>query len=74
MTRRHQRRTPLLGSVLEAVALALAGRAGSRLAGALPAPLDALVGALTTGRKAAGTSLLNVPSSGCSRDAGREAR
>ena len=35
MTRRHQRRTPLLGSLLEAVALALAGRAGARLAGAL---------------------------------------
>jgi len=35
VTRRHQRRTPLLGSLLEAVALALAGRAGSRLAGAL---------------------------------------
>src|SRR5713226_7633869 len=32
---RHQRRTPLLGSVLEAVALALAGRAGARLASAL---------------------------------------
>ena len=37
-------------------------RLGSRPI-ALPAPLDALVGALTTGRKAAGTSLLNVPSS-----------
>jgi hypothetical protein len=35
VTQRHQRRTPLLGSVLEAVALALAGRAGARLAGAL---------------------------------------
>jgi transposase len=35
VTRRHQRRTPLLGSLLEAVALALAGRAGARLAGAL---------------------------------------
>ena len=32
---RHQRRTPLLRSLLEAVALALAGRAGSRLARAL---------------------------------------
>ena len=32
---RHQRRTPLLGSVLETVALALAGRAGARLASAL---------------------------------------
>jgi transposase/DNA-binding CsgD family transcriptional regulator len=32
---RHQRRTPLLGSVLEAVGLALAGRAGERLASAL---------------------------------------
>jgi hypothetical protein len=29
---RHQRRTPLLRSLLEAVALALAGRAGARLA------------------------------------------
>jgi len=35
VTQRHQRRTPLLGSVLEAVALALAGRPGARLAGAL---------------------------------------
>ena len=35
VTQRHQRRTPLLGSLLEAVALALAGRAGARLAGAL---------------------------------------
>ena len=32
---RYQRRTPLLGSLLEAVALALAGRAGARLAAAL---------------------------------------
>jgi transposase len=32
---RYQRRTPLLGSLLEAVALALAGRAGARLALAL---------------------------------------
>ena len=32
---RHQRRTPLLRSLLEAVALALAGRAGARLAVAL---------------------------------------
>jgi transposase len=32
---RHQRRTPLLGSLLEAVAMALAGRAGTRLASAL---------------------------------------
>jgi transposase len=32
---RHQRRTPLLGGLLEAVALALAGRAGARLASAL---------------------------------------
>ena len=32
---RYQRRTPLLGSLLEAVALALADRAGARLAGAL---------------------------------------
>jgi transposase len=32
---RYQRRTPLLRSLLEAVALALAGRAGARLAGAL---------------------------------------
>ena len=29
----------------------------------LPAPLDALVGALAAGRKAPGTSLLDVPSS-----------
>jgi transposase/DNA-binding CsgD family transcriptional regulator len=32
---RHQRRTPLLSSLLETVALALAGRAGARLASAL---------------------------------------
>jgi transposase len=37
LTRRHQRRTPLLQGLLEAVALALAGRAGARLAGALGA-------------------------------------
>jgi transposase len=37
VTRRHQRRTPLLHGLLEAVALALAGRAGARLAGALGA-------------------------------------
>ena len=35
VTQRHQHRTPLLRSMLEAVALALAGRAGARLAGAL---------------------------------------
>ena len=35
VTQRHQRRTPLLRSQLEAVALALAGRAGARLASAL---------------------------------------
>jgi transposase len=35
VTRRHQHRTPLLDGLLEAVALALAGRAGARLAGAL---------------------------------------
>jgi hypothetical protein len=35
VTQRHQRRTPLLGSLLEAAALALAGRAGARLASAL---------------------------------------
>ena len=35
VAKRHQRRTPLLGSLLEAVALALAGRAGARLAAAL---------------------------------------
>jgi transposase len=35
LTERHQRRTPLLRGLLEAVALALAGRAGARLAGAL---------------------------------------
>ena len=35
VTQRHQHRTPQLRSALEAVALALAGRAGTRLAGAL---------------------------------------
>ena len=35
VTQRHQHRTPLQRSLLEAVALALAGRAGARLAGAL---------------------------------------
>jgi len=35
VTQRHQHRTPLLRSQLEAVALALAGRAGARLARAL---------------------------------------
>ena len=35
VTQRHQRRTPVLRSQLEAIALALAGRAGSRLASAL---------------------------------------
>jgi transposase len=37
VTQRHQRRTPLLQGLLEAVALALAGRAGARLAGVLGA-------------------------------------
>ena len=35
VTQRHQHRTPLQRSLLEAVALALAGRAGAWLAGAL---------------------------------------
>ena len=35
VTQRHQHRTPPMRSALEAVALALAGRAGARLAGAL---------------------------------------
>jgi transposase len=35
VTQRHQHRTPLQRSLLEAVALALAGRAGARLAGTL---------------------------------------
>ncbi|HUY48190.1 MAG TPA: hypothetical protein VMV92_21080, partial [Streptosporangiaceae bacterium] len=35
VARRHQQRTPLLGSLLEAVAVVLAGRAGARLASAL---------------------------------------
>ena len=35
VTQRHQHRTPLLRSMLEAVALALAGRAGARLAATL---------------------------------------
>jgi hypothetical protein len=35
VTQRHQHRTPLLRGLLEAVALALAGRAGTRLASAL---------------------------------------
>jgi hypothetical protein len=35
VTQRHQRRTPLLRSQLEAIALALAGRPGARLASAL---------------------------------------
>lgn len=38
LTAAYSRRTPLLGSMLEAVGLALAGRAGSRLAGALGLP------------------------------------
>ena len=37
VTQRHQRRTPLLQGLLEAIALALAGRAGARLAGVLGA-------------------------------------
>jgi transposase len=37
VTQRHQRRTPVLRGLLERVALALAGRAGTRLAGALGA-------------------------------------
>lgn len=35
VAQRHQRRAPLLRSQLEALALALAGRAGARLASAL---------------------------------------
>ena len=38
----------------------------------LPAPLDALVGALAGGRKAPACSVSLPP--GCSRDAGQEAR
>jgi transposase len=37
VTQRHQRRTPILRGLLERIALALAGRAGARLAGALGA-------------------------------------
>jgi hypothetical protein len=37
VTQRHQRRTPILRGLLERVALALAGRAGARLAGILGA-------------------------------------
>ncbi len=37
VTQRHQRRTPVLRGLLERVALALAGRAGARLAGVLGA-------------------------------------
>jgi transposase len=37
LTERHQHRTPLLRGLLEAVALALAGRAGARLAGVMGA-------------------------------------
>jgi hypothetical protein len=33
LTARHARRTPVLRAMLEAVGLALAGRAGSRMAG-----------------------------------------
>jgi len=40
VTQRHQRRTPLQRSLLEAVALALAGRAGARLATALGAAVS----------------------------------
>jgi transposase len=40
VTQRHQHRTPLLASLLEAVALALAGRAGARLATALGAAVS----------------------------------
>jgi transposase len=38
LTTRHARRTPLLRGMLEAVGLALAGRAGARLAGRLGVP------------------------------------
>lgn len=38
LTVRHGRRTPLLRAMLEAIAVALAGRAGARLAGSLYAP------------------------------------
>lgn len=40
VARRHQHRTPLLGSLLETIALALAGRAGARLARALGAEVS----------------------------------
>ncbi|HEV8648018.1 MAG TPA: ISL3 family transposase [Actinomycetes bacterium] len=45
LTTRYARRTPLLRALLEQVALALAGRAGTRLAGrlGLPASRDALL-------------------------------
>ena len=38
LTARHARRTPLLRGTLEAIGLALAGRAGARLAGRLGLP------------------------------------
>ncbi len=38
LTSRHARRTPAVTAVLEAVALALGGRAGARLSGRLAAP------------------------------------
>lgn len=38
LTTRYARRTPLLGTALETIGLALAGRAGARLAGALGLP------------------------------------
>jgi hypothetical protein len=38
LTSRHARRTPLLRGMLDAIGLALAGRAGARLAGRLGLP------------------------------------
>jgi hypothetical protein len=38
LTARHARRSPLLRRMLESIGLALAGRAGARLAGALGLP------------------------------------
>lgn len=41
LTVRYGRRTPQLGSQLNAIAVALAGRAGERLAAQLPVPAPA---------------------------------
>jgi hypothetical protein len=59
LTMRYGQRTPQLGSLLNAVAVALAGRAGERLAARLPAPVSGTT--LLSLAPAAGPACRNAP-------------